>query len=120
MIALNDLSTGLYKVKYNGAYNIMRVQRVAGKLYYDCNFGPLFPLSGLFESHAPDIEVLERFYQFPTIIRAQIILSWKDEVGDQYLREMTDVHVLGQIFKENPEFGRRFGYRRGQRDSRQD
>jgi len=75
------LGVGLYKVKYKGHYQLLRISLISGKKFYRLDHGSCEPIERLYELGG-ELELIsivnEDLLGNEDIRHARITISWKD------------------------------------------
>jgi hypothetical protein len=107
------LGAGLYKVKYKGRYQLLRISLIAGKKYYRLDHGSCEPIDRLFELGG-ELELIsivnEDLLANEDIRQARITISWKDKEEREFSMTVCDVWSLRNILLEFPFLKRPFNY----------
>jgi hypothetical protein len=96
---------GLYKVKCNGRFHLMRVSVIGGKKMYRLDHGLFEPIEKLQEMEGyieVVCEVNEKFISRDDVRQQKITISWCDHENREFRMTVRDVWALRNILLDYP------------------
>ena len=96
------MEVGLYKIKQYGKYERMHVFIMKDECFYSISSSPPLPISR-FETEECDTEIIRKIKPNEKVLGTNVILSWKDEDGDQFELRSTSLIVFKNKLNANPD-----------------
>ncbi|MEQ8245439.1 hypothetical protein [Fulvivirga sp.] len=108
------LSPGVYKLR--GGYPLpehyyLRVQYIGKTIYYDINAGTPSMAQDYNDIPIEGYEIVKKITR-PIIKKAEIMIFWTDDEGDEFCYAANDIRVLREFLKSYPEIARAIGSRK--------
>jgi hypothetical protein len=106
------MGTGLYKIKYKGRFQLLRIQIIKKQKFFKLNHAQFEPIERLHEM-SDEVEFICRVNEDmlnEEIKQARITISWKDEELREFSMTVCDVWSLRNILLEFPFLKRSFNY----------
>lgn len=104
---------GLYKIKFNGGYHLLRISVQEGKKVFKIDHGNFEPMERL-QNTDEYLEIIsrinERYISDYDIFKPKITISWEDKDQRGFSMSVRDLWALRNILLELPFLQRPFQY----------